>query len=156
MPLRVRLAIAFAAVLLGPALVLGALAYRAIGSGQRAATDAARTDLAVSAVRGQMLAECDRLTATARTIAVQAAVRHQPSAITPAGPVGVWALWSASGALLTAVLPQEMQARGAALQVVLIGVALAGVLLARPRGLLGEEAVVSRHARLTLSESRNP
>jgi len=91
-PLRVRLAIAFAAVLLGPALVLGALAYRAIGSGQRAATDAARTDLAVSAVRGQMLAECDRLTATARTIAVQAAVRHQPSAITPAGPVGVWAL----------------------------------------------------------------
>jgi len=72
------------------------------------------------------------------------------------GAVGVWALWSASGALLTAVLPQEMQARGAALQVVLIGVALAGVLLARPRGLLGEEAVVSRHARLTLSESRNP
>jgi len=72
------------------------------------------------------------------------------------GAVGVWALWSASGALLTAVLPQEMQARGAALQVVLIGVALAAVLLARPRGLLGEEAVVSRHARLTLSESRNP
>ena len=38
----------------------------------------------------------------------------------------------------------------------LIGGALAAVLLARPRGLLGEEAVVSRHARLTLSESRNP
>ncbi len=64
------------------------------------------------------------------------------------GGVAVWALWSASGALLTAVLPQEMQARGAALQVVLIGAVLAGVLLVRPRGLLGEEAVVSRHARV--------
>ena len=64
------------------------------------------------------------------------------------GGIAVWALWSASGALLTAVLPQEMQARGAALQVVLIGVVLAGVLLLRPRGLLGEEAVVSRHARV--------
>jgi branched-chain amino acid transport system permease protein len=63
-----------------------------------------------------------------------------------AGGLAVWALWSASGALLTAVLPREMQARGA-LQVVLIGVALAAVLLFRPRGLLGEEAVVSRHAR---------
>lgn len=62
------------------------------------------------------------------------------------GGVAVWALWSASGALLAAGLPQEMQARGAALQVVLIGVVLAAVLLLRPRGLLGEEAVVSRHA----------
>jgi branched-chain amino acid transport system permease protein len=40
-----------------------------------------------------------------------------------------------------------MQARGAALQVVLIGIVLAAVLLLRPRGLLGEEAVVSRHVR---------
>ncbi|MGH7321370.1 MAG: branched-chain amino acid ABC transporter permease [Candidatus Rokuibacteriota bacterium] len=62
------------------------------------------------------------------------------------GGILVWGLWSASGALLTAVLPQEMQARGAALQVVLIGIILAGVLLLRPRGLVGEEAVVSRHA----------
>jgi branched-chain amino acid transport system permease protein len=59
----------------------------------------------------------------------------------------VWGLWSASGALLTAVTPQAMQARAAALQVVLIGVVLAAVLVVRPRGLLGEEAVVSRHAR---------
>lgn len=90
--MRVRLAIAFTAVLLGPALLLGALAYRAIGSGQRASADAAGTTLAISAVRGQILAECDRLTATARTIAVQAAVRHQPSTITPTAAVGVWAL----------------------------------------------------------------
>ncbi len=63
------------------------------------------------------------------------------------GGVLVWGLWSASGALVTALLPQAMQARGAALQVVLIGVVLAAVLLGRPRGLLGEEAVVSRHVR---------
>jgi branched-chain amino acid transport system permease protein len=63
------------------------------------------------------------------------------------GGVLVWGLWSASGALVAAVLPQAMQARGAALQVVLIGVVLAAVLLCRPRGLLGEEAVVSRHVR---------
>jgi branched-chain amino acid transport system permease protein len=64
------------------------------------------------------------------------------------GGILVWALWTASGALTAAVLPQELQARGAALRVVLIGVALAAILLARPRGLLGEEAVVSPHARV--------
>jgi branched-chain amino acid transport system permease protein len=64
-----------------------------------------------------------------------------------AGAVAVWALWTASGAALTAVLPQELQARSAALQTVVIGVVLAAVLLVRPRGLLGEETVVSRHAR---------
>jgi len=63
------------------------------------------------------------------------------------GAVVVWALWSGSGAALTAVLPQGLQARGAALQTVLIGVALSSVLLLRPRGLLGETTVVSRYAR---------
>jgi branched-chain amino acid transport system permease protein len=63
------------------------------------------------------------------------------------GGVLVWGLWSASGAVVAALLPQAMQARGAALQVVLIGVVLAAVLLRRPRGLLGEEATVSRHVR---------
>ena len=63
------------------------------------------------------------------------------------GGILVWALWSGSGALVAALLPQALQARGAALQVVLIGVALTAVLLSRPRGLLGEEAVVSRHVR---------
>jgi branched-chain amino acid transport system permease protein len=47
-----------------------------------------------------------------------------------AGAVVVWALWTSSGAL----------------QTVLIGVVLAAVLLVRPRGLLGEATVVSRHA----------
>jgi branched-chain amino acid transport system permease protein len=63
------------------------------------------------------------------------------------GALAVWALWSASGAALAAALPQEWQARGAALQTVLIGVVLAAALLVRPRGLLGEEIVVSPHAR---------
>ena len=63
-----------------------------------------------------------------------------------AGAVVVWALWTTSGAALAAVLPQDLQARSAALQTVLIGVVLAAVLLVRPRGLLGEATVVSRPA----------
>ena len=63
-----------------------------------------------------------------------------------AGAAAVWALWTSSGAALTAVLPEAMQARGAALQTVAIGVVLAAVLLVRPRGLFGEATVVSRHA----------
>jgi branched-chain amino acid transport system permease protein len=60
------------------------------------------------------------------------------------GAVLVWALWSISGALLAATVPAEYQARAAALQIVLIGVALAALLVLRPRGLLGEEKMVSR------------
>jgi branched-chain amino acid transport system permease protein len=60
----------------------------------------------------------------------------------------VWGLWSASSALKDALLPASLQVRGAALQIVLIGVVLALVLLFRPRGILGEEAVVSRHAKV--------
>ncbi len=61
------------------------------------------------------------------------------------GAVAVWALWTLSGTLLAAVLPIAWQARGAALRLVAIGVVLAAVLLARPRGLIGERATVSRH-----------
>ncbi len=61
------------------------------------------------------------------------------------GSLLVWALWALSGTLASAVLPPGWQARGASLRVVLIGVALAATLLARPRGLLGERATVSRH-----------
>ena len=43
--------------------------------------------------------------------------------------------------------PQALQARGAALQTVLIGVVLAARPVVRPRGLFGEETVVSPHAR---------
>ena len=60
------------------------------------------------------------------------------------GAVLVWALWSISGAVLAAAVPADYQARAAALQIVLIGVALAALLVLRPRGLLGEEKMVSR------------
>jgi branched-chain amino acid transport system permease protein len=63
-----------------------------------------------------------------------------------AGAVIVWAIWSISGGLLREVIPQAEQARGAALQVVLIGVLIAALLVVRPRGLLGEQVRVSRHA----------
>jgi branched-chain amino acid transport system permease protein len=62
-----------------------------------------------------------------------------------AGAVAVWALWTLSGTLFTEILPGAWQARGAALRVVAIGGVLAGMLLARPRGLIGERATVSRH-----------
>lgn len=65
------------------------------------------------------------------------------------GAVVVWGLWSASSSLMHALLPADLQVRGAALQIVLIGVMLALVLLFRPRGLIGEEAVVSRHAKIS-------
>ena len=61
------------------------------------------------------------------------------------GAVVVWGLWSLSGTALAALLPADWQARGASLRVAGIGVVLAAVLLWRPRGLLGERAVVSRH-----------
>ena len=62
------------------------------------------------------------------------------------GAFVVWALWTLSGGLLREIVPVQHQARAASLQVMLIGLLLAAILLARPRGLLGEEIVVSRHA----------
>jgi branched-chain amino acid transport system permease protein len=64
------------------------------------------------------------------------------------GAVAVWGLWSGSGWLMAAVVPSELIARVSALQVVLIGLVLAAVLLLRPKGLVGEETVVSRGARV--------
>jgi branched-chain amino acid transport system permease protein len=58
----------------------------------------------------------------------------------------VWGFWAAAGGLLRQWIPQAEQARGAALQVVLIGVLIALMLVLRPRGLVGEELAVSRHA----------
>ncbi|WP_439596363.1 branched-chain amino acid ABC transporter permease [Falsiroseomonas sp.] len=62
-----------------------------------------------------------------------------------AGALLVWGIWTISGGLLRDLLPQAEQARGAALQVVLIGVLIAAILVARPRGLFGERATISRH-----------
>jgi branched-chain amino acid transport system permease protein len=63
------------------------------------------------------------------------------------GAVAVWGLWSLSGAVLSGFVPAEHQARVAALRIVLIGVVMAGVLLVRPRGILGEKILVSRFLR---------
>ncbi len=57
------------------------------------------------------------------------------------GAYVVWAVWALSGGMLRGLVPQDEQARAAALQVVLIGVLIAVVLVLRPRGLIGE-----RHA----------
>jgi branched-chain amino acid transport system permease protein len=47
--------------------------------------------------------------------------------------------------------------RGAALQVILIGVLLAAMLVLRPRGLVGERTAVSRHvAAIAQAVSRKP
>ena len=61
------------------------------------------------------------------------------------GALVVWGLWTGSGIAVTKLLPPSQAAQGAAIQVILIGLALVLMLLKRPRGLIGEEAVVSRH-----------
>lgn len=61
------------------------------------------------------------------------------------GAVLVWAVWAASAAVISAIVPPEAQARAAALQIVMIGLAICVMLLVRPRGILGELRTVSRH-----------
>jgi len=61
------------------------------------------------------------------------------------GALVVWAIWSGSGVAVTKLVPPSHAAQGAAIQVILIGLVLMLVLLFRPRGLIGEAAVVSRH-----------
>lgn len=61
------------------------------------------------------------------------------------GALVVWALWSGSGTLVARWVPSEFQTQGGAVQVILIGLVLSLTLLFRPRGLIGEEARVSRH-----------
>jgi branched-chain amino acid transport system permease protein len=61
------------------------------------------------------------------------------------GSLLIGLLWSGTGLLAAELLPADLQARGAALRIVVIGVLLAGAILLRPRGLLGEEVTVSRH-----------
>lgn len=66
------------------------------------------------------------------------------------GAVLVWGIWAASASAIADLFPPDQQARAAALRIVLIGVGLCAILLLRPRGILGEERVVSRHlARLS-------
>ena len=60
------------------------------------------------------------------------------------GAVAVWGLWSLSSGLVSELLPPGLQARAASLHLVVIGVLIATILVLRPRGLLGEQVIVSR------------
>src|SRR5262245_30235684 len=62
------------------------------------------------------------------------------------GALVVWAIWAASGVVVAKAIPPSYATQGAAIQVILIGLVLVLMLLLRPRGLIGEKAVVSRHA----------
>ncbi|MGI9437904.1 MAG: branched-chain amino acid ABC transporter permease [Geminicoccaceae bacterium] len=70
------------------------------------------------------------------------------------GAVLVWGIWSGSGYVISKLVPTVYQTQGGALQVILIGLLLVLVLLYRPRGLIGEEEHVSRHARLPVRPAR--
>jgi branched-chain amino acid transport system permease protein len=61
------------------------------------------------------------------------------------GAIVVWGIWAISASAVAAIFPPDQQARAAALQIVMIGVALCAILLLRPRGILGEVQVISRH-----------
>ncbi len=68
------------------------------------------------------------------------------------GAVLMWAVWTVTGSIAQAVLPAAMQIKGGAAQIILIGLVLMVVLVLRPRGLIGEEAVVSHGARIEATE----
>jgi branched-chain amino acid transport system permease protein len=61
------------------------------------------------------------------------------------GALVVWGIWTGSGTLISKLIPVHFQAQGGAVQSVLIGLLLVATLLYRPRGLIGEERVISRH-----------
>jgi branched-chain amino acid transport system permease protein len=61
------------------------------------------------------------------------------------GALIVWGLWSGSGVLVSKIVPAAYQTQGAAAQSILIGMLLVIMLVHKPRGLIGEEPVVSRH-----------
>ncbi|MFN3548250.1 MAG: branched-chain amino acid ABC transporter permease [Mesorhizobium sp.] len=61
------------------------------------------------------------------------------------GAVVVWGIWALSASAVASLFPAEQQARAASLQIVMIGLALCAILLWRPRGILGEARVMSRH-----------
>ncbi|MBN1356659.1 branched-chain amino acid ABC transporter permease [bacterium] len=56
----------------------------------------------------------------------------------------VWALWSWSTFLILKFVPQGFQTRAPFIRYVIIGFLLAGIMVKRPKGLIGEERTVSR------------
>lgn len=61
------------------------------------------------------------------------------------GALVVWGIWALSASAVASLFPAEQQARAASLQIVMIGLALCAILLWRPRGILGEARIMSRH-----------
>ncbi|WP_435988376.1 branched-chain amino acid ABC transporter permease [Sulfitobacter sp. SH24] len=57
----------------------------------------------------------------------------------------VWGLWTASGYLISNMVPPGLQSQAGSVQAMLIGLLIVFTLLFRPRGLIGEEDVISTH-----------
>jgi len=57
----------------------------------------------------------------------------------------VWGLWTASGYLISNLVSPGFQSQAGAVQAILIGLLIVLTLLFRPRGLIGEEDVISAH-----------
>jgi diguanylate cyclase (GGDEF)-like protein len=89
--LRTRLCLAFTIILLAPAILVGLAIAHLVLAGETTAV----TRTAPAAVAGQIAAECGQLGVAARTLAVDASIRHETYAVTPAGTTGVWALCGA-------------------------------------------------------------
>jgi len=64
------------------------------------------------------------------------------------GAILMWAVWTLSGSAAQVLLPATLQIKGGAAQIMLIGLVLMLMLVFRPRGLIGEEAVVSHGAEI--------
>ncbi len=64
------------------------------------------------------------------------------------GALLMWAVWTLSGSVAQTLLPVDLQVKGGAAQIILIGLVLMLTLVFRPRGLIGEEATVSRAAQV--------
>lgn len=71
------------------------------------------------------------------------------------GALLMWGVWTLSGTAAQALLPAGLQVKGGAAQIILIGLVLMLTLIFRPRGLIGEEAAVSRGARVE-ANTRTP
>lgn len=66
------------------------------------------------------------------------------------GVLVVWGLWTASGYVISNIVPPGLQSQAGSIQAILIGLLIVLTLLFRPRGLIGEEAVISAHAQTSV------
>lgn len=71
------------------------------------------------------------------------------------GVLVVWGIWTASGYFIGQLVPPGYQSQAGSVQAILIGLVIVLTLLFRPRGLIGEEDVVSTHIRLHAQNASN-